>query len=134
MFVTYTPEKGDRLEFTVYPARMRVAEQEAIEKASGMEFGAWTVAVQSGSTKARRVLLWVLMHREHPAIRLADVDFSAEELEIETSAEEKRALLDYSLDKGGDMDAETLAIAEREIAASRSDESLVGKAPLPIVV
>lgn len=133
MFVTYTPDKGDALEFTVYPAEMRFSEQEAVEKASGMEFSAWTLAVQTGSARARRVLLWVLMRREHPKLLLGDVDFSPRELLIETSAEEKRALLDFSLTKGA-LPPDALAAAEAEIEASRSDPDLVGKALLPIVV
>ena len=132
MFVTYTPEKGDRLEFTVYPLRMRSSEQEAIERASGMTFGAWTQAVQGGSSTARRVLLWVLLRREHKTLRLDDVDFAWDELLVENSAEELAALRAELVSKGEDS-RDLLAKLDSEIAAAQSDPELVGKALLPIV-
>jgi hypothetical protein len=132
VFVTYTPEKGDRLEFTVYPLRMRSSEQEAIERASGMTFGAWTQAVQGGSSTARRVLLWVLLRREHKTLRLDDVDFAWDELLVENSAEELAALRAELVSKGEDS-RDLLAKLDSEIAAAQSDPELVGKALLPIV-
>lgn len=134
MFVTYSPGEGDVQEWTVYPAKMRTSEQEAIERAAGMSFAAWSTAVQQGSSLARRALLWVLLRREHPRLAFADVDFAWDELVIETSREEKIALLEAMKKKGAELSAETLAQAQAEIEASRSDESQVGKAPLPIVV
>jgi hypothetical protein len=132
VFVTYTPEKGDRLEFTVYPLRMRSSEQEAIERASGMTFGAWTQAVQGGSSTARRVLLWVLLRREHKALRLDDVDFAWDELLVENSAEELAALRAELVSKGEDS-RDLLTKLDGEIASAKSDPELVGKALLPIV-
>lgn len=134
MFVTYRPEGSDEpQEWVVYPLRMRVSEQEAIERASGMSFGAWTLAVQSGSSTARRVLLWILMRREHPVVKLADVDFAWDELDVENCREEMVAMRDHAVSKGADFTAATQVRADAEIAAARPDPTLAGKALLPIV-
>ncbi len=89
MIVTYAPEGGAAQRWEFNPQRVRASEAEAIEKRAGETWDAWLVGVQSGSMKARRVLLWHMLRRDHPTVRYEDVpDFYAGEVLVEhTSAE-----------------------------------------------
>ncbi|SES20881.1 hypothetical protein [Lentzea albida] len=83
MIVTYTPDGGDRQEWEWNPDKVRAVEGELIEKRFGDTYDKFKVAVQSGSIKARRVLLWHLLKRAHPTLRHEDLDFEASELKVE---------------------------------------------------
>lgn len=140
MFVTYSPKGGEPQKFTFYARDVRVSEQERIERASKMTFAEWTRQIQAGSATARRVLLWVLINREHPnKVRIDDVDFSHRELTVENAREEIEAMIDEVRTKGdltSPDDRSYLAQLEREAAAAESDPELQGvegKARLPIV-
>ncbi len=77
------------------PDRVRQSEAELIEKRYGQNWDKFRADVQSGSAKARRVLLWHLMRRDHHTLRFEDVpDFYTGELLVEHSADELTALKD----------------------------------------
>jgi hypothetical protein len=87
--VTYKPEDGDQQEWTFDPLRIRASQAELIERRFGENWEAWTGGVQAGNMKARRVLLWHLLSREHPTLRYEDVpDFYAGELLVQHSVAE----------------------------------------------
>lgn len=89
MYVTFSPEDGDAQTWEFNPGRVRVAEQIAIEKAAGLRWDEWVTEVKLGRASARRVLLWAMLRREHPARPLADTpDFLADELVVELSPAE----------------------------------------------
>lgn len=102
MYVTFSPEDGDSQTWDFNPGRVRVAEQIAIEKASGLRWEEWITEVKLGRASARRVLLWAMLRRTHPARPIADVpDFFADELVVEMSAAELRESRDSFLRAGG---------------------------------
>lgn len=98
MWVTYRPEDQpedavQRWEFD--PGRVRTSEAELIEKRYGANWDTWLNDVRSGSAKARRVLLWHLLRREHARLRYEDTpDFYMEELLVEHSVVELLELKD----------------------------------------
>lgn len=92
MIVTYTPEGGEKQEWVWDPDKVRAVEGELIEKRFGDTYDKFKAAVQSGSIKARRVLLWHLQKRAHPTLRHEDVDFDAGELKVEMSRTELEQL------------------------------------------
>lgn len=98
MWVTYRPEDQpedavQRWEFN--PKRVRTSDAEIIEKRYGANWDTWLNDVRSGSAKARRVLLWHLLRREHARLRYEDTpDFYMEELLVEHSVVELLELKD----------------------------------------
>lgn len=96
MHVTYTPEDkqdGDRQVWDFDPARVRSSVAEVIEKRYGEPWDQFTVAVQQGNMRARRVMLWHLLSRDHIGLRYEDVpDFYAGELVVQFSVKELTAL------------------------------------------
>jgi hypothetical protein len=98
VFVTYRPEDQpaeavQRWEFD--PGRIRSVEAELIEKRYGQKFDVWRNDVRVGSAKARRVLLWHLLRRQHPVLRYEDTpDFLMDEVLVEHSVAELVELRD----------------------------------------
>lgn len=92
MWVTYKPEDqpddaAQRWEFN--PDRVRTSEAEIIEKRYGANWDTWRNDVRAGSARARRVLLWHLIRRQHPHLRYEDTpDFLMVELLVEHSVAE----------------------------------------------
>jgi len=84
MRVTYAPEGGAEQVWDFDPKRVRASEAEAIERRAGESWDAWLLNVQSGQMRARRVLLWHLLRRDHPTLRYEDTpDFFAGEVVVE---------------------------------------------------
>lgn len=95
MFVTYKPEDGDVQRWRFDPGRVRASKAEMIEKRFGQNWDVWLANVQSGSMKARRVLLWHLLTLAHNGLRFEDVpDFFADELLVEHSVDELTEIRD----------------------------------------
>jgi len=125
MFVTYTPEgnaEGQR-RWTFLPGRVRQSEAAAVEKAYGSNWDQFCAEAQAGSIRARRVLLWLLMRRDHPTLRLEDVpDFYTEELVVQHSADELRQVRER-VEKSGLSEAErdmALGIIDGQIAEAEA--------------
>lgn len=93
MHVIYTPEDGDRQEFTFDPGRVRASAAEMVEKRFGENWDTFVMGVQAGNIRARRVLLWHLLTRQHPAMRIEDTpDFFADEVLVQFSVAELTSL------------------------------------------
>jgi hypothetical protein len=92
MHVTYAPrnpQDGERQEWDFDPDDILISEAELVQRHFGGTWDEFSVAVQKGDAKARRVLLWMLMRREHKAIQVRDVpDFRTGELKVEHSVAE----------------------------------------------
>lgn len=122
MHVTYSPESGDVQSWEFNPDTVRSSKAEMIEKRFGQSWDQWKAAVQQGSIKARRVLLWHLMTQQHPTMRMEDMpDFAAGELVVEYTAGELRALR-ANVEKSKALSAEdkvdVLAALDGEIEAA----------------
>lgn len=135
MRVTYKPEDGNEPQsWDFNPNRVRSSEQVIVEKQFGGTWLEFKTGVMSGSAAARRVLLWHLIRREHPAHSFRDTpDFYDDELLIEQTLAEITASYDEWL-KGGGRDTangellDGMFQAEIKAATERGDEP-GGKAP-----
>lgn len=98
MWVTYQPESGDQQEWEFDADRVRAAEAELIEKRYGETWEMWKAGIQQGSIRARRVLLWHLMRRQHHTLRYEDTpDFYTGEVVVEYNTTELGAMRDAVL-------------------------------------
>lgn len=98
MLVTYRPEGQPEQAWEFDPGRVRAAEAELVEKRAGQHWAQWVSAVQSGSIRARRILLWHLLKQVHHTLRFEDTpDFYADEVGVEYGVGELRRLRDRLL-------------------------------------
>lgn len=85
--------------------------------------------VVTGSSVARRVMLWHLLSLEHPTIRVEDVDPLDEEVLVEHSKQEL-ADLRASLEKSNTLDEATKALMLEQVDLQiETAEDDGGKAP-----
>lgn len=98
MRLTYSPEDGESRSWVFDPKRVRQAQAEVIERRYGENWDRFVYDVQSGSAKARRVLLWHLLSREQHTLRYEDTpDFYMGEVEVIHSVNELNDLRDRIL-------------------------------------
>jgi phosphodiesterase/alkaline phosphatase D-like protein len=138
MFVTYTPQDpadGEPREWTFTAGRVRASEAQLLEREFGENWDNFTMGVQSGSMKARRVLLWHLLRRDHPMLRFDDVpDFFADELTVEMEVAELAPMIDRISKANLPAEKREQIVAALDLAMSdamaREDErvALAGKA------
>lgn len=135
MRATHKPEDGspERV-WDFNPNRVRVSEQVIVEKQFGGTWLEFKMGVMSGSAAARRVLLWHLIRREHPAHSFRDTpDFFDDEFVIEQTLAEITEGYDEWIKSGGRelKNGELLDgmfQAEIKAATERGNEA-PGKAP-----
>lgn len=95
MIVTYAPEDGDRQRWDWDPDRVRTSEAEIVEKRYGKSWDQFKASVMQGESKARRVLLWHLLRREHHTLKFEDLpDFYTGELQVEFTTSELTVIRD----------------------------------------
>jgi hypothetical protein len=63
------------VEYDFDPADVTNDEGIAVEKIMGCTFDQWNTSLAEGSMQAMTALVWLLQHRENPALRIADVHF-----------------------------------------------------------
>lgn len=141
MYVTYRPEGGDEQSWEFDPDRVRASAAELVEKRYGESWAMFLAGVQQGSIRARRVLLWHLIRRDHHTLKYEDTpDFYAGEVEVQYDAAELLAMRDAVMkaevpDKEREqvltaLDMEITDAMAREGAATDDGEpEPVGKAP-----
>jgi hypothetical protein len=125
MHVTYAPEDGDRQEWTFEPGRVRSSAAEVMEKRYGDNWDSLVVGIQAGNIRARRVLLWHLLTRQHATLRFEDTpDFFADELTVSFSVAELTALRERtaSAKLPADIQEKALAGIDMELDAARKRE------------
>lgn len=124
MFVIYTPAEGDAQRWEFLPGKVLDVEAEAVERA--FHPGTWdefVTAVMKGGARARRLLLWHLIKRDHPSLRLDDLQpIAMGELQIEFSRDEVMEIRDS-------MAKESMDEATRERVLSHLD-GLIAEAPV----
>jgi hypothetical protein len=94
--MTFTPPGADphHWEFDNLEDGLSAVEAELIEDAGGTQWDTyvrWALQLSSGSFRACRVLLWVLLRRQNPALVLADLNFPVSALVFEDTADEPAA-------------------------------------------
>jgi hypothetical protein len=133
MYLVYQPEGSEEPKRWKYqPTKLMSAEREKLEKLTSRNFSQFTRDVVEGNSLCRRALLFLYLKREHPPTRWEDVDFAWDELTLQFSKGELRAMRDEVSEKltGADREASLAQLdAEIEDAFEEPDE---GKALLPI--
>lgn len=122
MLVTYSPEGAEPQSFKFRPREIRASEAEMIERRAGKSFEQWAQDVVNGSATARRVLLWHLLRRQHPALKWEDTpDFAWSEILVER---EYKELVDL---RAAIANAKILEDSEREAALDEIDEEIAAR-------
>lgn len=128
MFVTFKPEGEPEQRWEFDPDRVASSKAEMIEKRAGMKWDEWRQAIQMGSARARRALLWHLFTLKHHTLRFEDMpDFAVGDLVIEHSVAEVQALIaKISKVKMDDEQREQVQAAfDIELAEAYAREGLV---------
>lgn len=131
MFVTYQPSDGERQRWEWDPDRVRQSEAEMVEKRYGKTWDQFKAGVMSGDSKARRVLLWHLLRREHHTLRYEDTpDFYVGELVVEFSTGELAVMRDRIMKANipEDEREQMLTALDIQMADAAALESEMGKA------
>ncbi|MER8042708.1 hypothetical protein [Streptomyces sp. NPDC094032] len=134
MYLIYNPEGQDEpIRWRYNPKRMMSVEREDIEKRTNRNFSQFTTDVLQGNSLCRRALLFTYLRRDHPKTRWEDVDFAWDELTLEYSKQEWKAIRDEVMTtKVGDELADALAGIDRHMAEAHDEPTDEGKAELPI--
>jgi len=134
VFLVYTPDGSDAQRLPYTPRRMLSPEMEAVERVTSRPFSQFTADVLEGSALCRRALLWVLLKRQHPTLKFADVSFAWDELRLEYSRQEYEQFIANARDTlTGDEQAAAVARLEADMVdAIDEDGEQAGKAQLPI--
>ncbi|NJP75009.1 hypothetical protein, partial [Streptomyces sp. C1-2] len=115
------------------PKKLMSAEREMLERRTGKNFSEFSQAVLQGNSQCRRALLFMYLKREHPGIRYEDVDFAWDELVLEHSKGELRAMREQVIDTvPAEQLDKVLEKLDEEIAEAFDDPEEQGKAQLPI--
>lgn len=133
MIVTYHPEgSAEPTVWTVNLGKFRAGEMEAIEDVTKMAFGTeYRQALYYGNARARRALLWTLQRRDHPVLKIRDVDFADDELKVELDKSEWAALRAQVV-KASPVDDPQVEQALQTIDVQIADApEAPGKAPTP---
>jgi hypothetical protein len=136
VYLVYQPEGSDEPTRWQYnPRKLMSAEREAIERHTELPFAEFTQAVMKGSSVCRRALLWVMLKRDHPTTRYADVDFAWDELKLEFAKQEYAQMMrDAEENLSGEQLAQTLKGLQAELDDAEDDPDLEGKVLPPVVV
>jgi len=133
--IIYTPEGCEPREWDFEPKRLLNVEAELIEDVTGWTFDEFGANFLKGSTKARHAALWVMLKRETPTLKYAQVQFSLGELDVEFTAQERllfRAALEAKAASEGLDEKEQKALdglieLEAADAAPKEPETLSGE-------
>lgn len=130
MILTYTPDDGNAVKWVFRPDDMLDRESEEIERRTDWTWPEFLEKLQKQSTLARRVLLWVLLRRQHPTLRFEDLSFRQSQCVLEfdrTELESMRSEIEKSPDRPGVDRALILDVLAREIEKA-PDVNTLGKA------
>lgn len=121
--LTYTPEGADPKVWDFTFGRIRFGERAAIEKLTGLGWAGVQQGFWSNQGEVIHALLWVLLKRDIPNLRAAEVDFMDDEIEIDLNDDEAREAFDKlsaqpTLD---DDEAEAFSELQTRFAESEPD-------------
>jgi hypothetical protein len=127
MFVTYSPEGGEQQRWEFDPSRVRESQAELIERRFGQEWHHFVVALISGASKARRVVLWHLLRLEQHTLRYEDApDPFKSELKVEFSRAELQLMRAQAAQQPADDED---AVKQRDAALAQLDK-VIASAPV----
>jgi hypothetical protein len=96
MLIIYTPDGGDRQEFEFDPDSAWSFEAELIESVGRPLWVAYETdfldLLREGNFTARKALLWVLLRRENPTLRFADLVVKTNEVVMGLDKAERRVM------------------------------------------
>jgi hypothetical protein len=117
----YKPEGVEPKVWDFVPGDIPSDEGEEIEDLTGMLFDEWVEKAQKGSIKAIRALLYILLKREKPELRYANVKFTINEIDWDTTAEENAYIIEVveAMQASGDKVGEDLQATYDEIKAKK---------------
>jgi hypothetical protein len=93
----WTPEDGERREWSFRPMQLMTEDVEDIEVVGGRawqsydEFGE---LFMKGNRRAHRAALWVLLRRERPTLEFHNLQLRADEVQVDFEEDEAAALRD----------------------------------------
>lgn len=105
MLLIYTPHDGERQEFVFRPGELLSPEAEVLEECGGPSWGTYPEfgeKFMAGHLKARRAALWIMLKRQNPRLKLADVIVRPDELDFDFEPHEKDRLRE--LLEAGELD------------------------------
>lgn len=134
MYLVYKPEGSEEPQRWKYnPRKLMSAERESIERITGCTWADFTKKVVEGSSLCRRALLYTFLKRANPPLKLDDVDFAWDELELAYSKGELTEMREAAADSApAEMRAAVLARIDEQIAEAFEDPDEKGKAQPPI--
>lgn len=109
MFIKYTPAEGEQQQFYFQLAKLMTVEAEKIEEVTGWSFDDFQTQLMKGFVKARRVLLWILLKRQHPTMKLADINVPVDAITVEFDRDEFDSMLEQ-LGKAQDAEPDNAEI------------------------
>ncbi|MEU8209786.1 hypothetical protein AB0B85_11365 [Micromonospora sp. NPDC049044] len=129
MIVTYTPDGDQAQQWEFSPGRIKSSEAEILQKRYGGTWDEFKVGVLKGDMRARRVMLFHCLRREHHTLRFEDMpDFFDEELELEfTKAELEGMRAQVAQASGLNADERESTLAALDVQIADAPEGL-GKA------
>lgn len=128
MILAYTPEGAEPRKWSFKPEKLMSSEAEAIEKATHLTYAEFGVDLLKGSATCRRALLWVLLKREDPPLRLAQVDPPVGSIVVEFDTDELIALREQAAQDTSLEDDERAQVLE-QLDAEIGDATPAPKAP-----
>ncbi|NMO52032.1 hypothetical protein HH310_12595 [Actinoplanes sp. TBRC 11911] len=129
MFLEYSPEGQPTQRWHMKPGNFRVPEMKLIQQVSGIKWGQFAAELQLGNIDALQALLWTYLRRQHPALKIEDVDFAGDEVKLVKDVDElEQDLADLEDAKGSMPEAERLAGIAFTRIAIRSAPLSPGKA------
>jgi hypothetical protein len=135
VYLVYQPEGSEEPTRWPYnPRKLMSVEREFIERQVGLPFAEFTQTVLKGSSVARRALLFVMLKRDHPTTKYADVDFAWDELRLEFSKQEYAQMIRDAGDQfSGEQLEMTLQGLRAEMDNALDDPQQEGKVLPPVV-
>jgi hypothetical protein len=116
--IIYTPADGDEQRWDWEPKQVRARDAELIETKADATWDEFQMQLLGGRMRARRVLLWFLLRKDHPTLKLDDVDFAVGEVKAEHTVGELQEL------REGVVDAPRLPEDRREAALEMIDKQI----------
>jgi len=112
LIVTYARSGGETQKWDYKPGDVLSAEAETLERITDKTFDEINTGLLRGAVWARRGVLWMLMKRDNPSLKYADVQFKSGEVQVDWSTDE-RAEMRKAIEANTDLteDERELAIA-----------------------
>lgn len=122
MRLIYTPEDGEKREFSFRPQQYMSPEIEALEDVGGDawdSFDEFAIKFWKGNRRAYRAALWLMLKREDPTLKFRDLVVRVDEIQVDFEDDELPKARQAVADEP-DLDPEQreniLAIIDRDIS------------------